>query len=76
MTDSFEDYAEGRGLVTQTVGARDFFEKHPDLLEEVLRIREDGWAWHDIQAWLRDQHGFAPKSPTSIRMYLLKIDRL
>lgn len=76
MPDSFEDFAAGKEMEQPVVSTPIFFKAHPELVEEVVRIRSEGWHWEQIHRWLRDAHGFGPKSPTSIRTYLAKLGRI
>ena len=76
MSDSFEDYAAEQGLTPRVESAEKFFDRYPNLLDEVVRIRQDHWEWADIHRWLRDKHDCQLKSPTTIRMHLQKIGRI
>ena len=58
MPRSFDEYATETGLRRQGRVA-DFFDAHPDLLEQVKAAREFPQApWSEIVAWLQDDYGF------------------
>ena len=75
MGRSFVEYAEAEALVKKH-NTQEYFDAHPDLLEEVIRIRGEGWRWTDIHAWLRDDHDLSAASGTPIRIHLEKLGHL
>jgi len=75
MPRSFAEYAEAEGLKPSTTTAQ-FFDQHPELVDDVVEAHAVGWSWSDIHAWLKDEHGYAIVHSTGIRKHLQTIGRI
>ena len=68
---SFKEYAEGKDLRRHAPSTDSWFNEHPDLATQVTDARDDGWSWAQIFDWLRAEHAYPMKNPTSIRKWML-----
>ncbi len=70
MPKSYDEYAENEGAV-RTGSCAAFFDKHPELVEEIRTAREYPPAnWADLHAWLVTEYGYTLKDPKGITAYL------
>ncbi len=62
---SIESWAQANGETPKhTVEA--WFAQHPDLVEQVVAARQQGWARAQILRWLQDEHAYPLRDDEAI----------
>ncbi len=70
MPKSFDEYADEKGIA-RIGSCAEFFDVHPELIDEILRLRSYPPAkWDDIHAWLVEEYGYTLKDPKGVADYL------